>query len=237
MSTVFAHLLHYLKVPILVTRAPHEQRVDISGAAPARTSTCLACKTSGNQPSTCNSWVRGQPHASHSAPAAPSDFHRYRQRLTGQTRDRRDHRASVRDYRTTRVPAHRRAAINRCSPGSLAGELPYGRKDGAEWVCEAESSSTGILSFDATSRRRFPETMLPGPSLRSRGVNPRPRVGAPSQKADRRCRSQDHPYICMSVDGVISTRATPAFRSLPAYAGTANAKASIRPAILMYTSS
>ena len=37
--------------------------------------------------------------------------------------------------------------------GLFAGALPNGRNAGAECVCDAESSSTGIPSFDATSRR------------------------------------------------------------------------------------
>ena len=43
----------------------------------------------------------------------------------------------------------------------LSEALPKGRNAGAECVCDAASSSTGIPSFDATSRRRFSETILP----------------------------------------------------------------------------
>ena len=48
-----------------------------------------------------------------------------------------------------------------------AGALPNGRNAGAECVCDAESSSTGMSSFEATSRRRLSDTRLPTSAVTS----------------------------------------------------------------------
>ena len=121
--------------------------------------------------------------------------------------------------RSRRKSCARARRDTRCASSPVAGALPNGRNAGAECVCDAESSSTGMLSFEATSRRRLSETRLP----RSVGHERHPRVAGFEDehlREQRIVRTVCRPAFPVGVavhrhepDGVISTRATPAFSS------------------------